>query len=422
MPLPVDTAQPCFTGLSSRRCPPAPCSTWPARWPYRCKHDDNGRCRPLNLAGAALRVVIETAVHAKSPSLLVAVLVTSAIALLDAWTGDRAILLGLLIAGPLLAAASLDAPRTAMVGLYALGLAVLLGIPDGIVGTIDHLLGCLVVATGGGLGAFLAHRRTQQERTLLRVSRIAEVAQRTILRPVPPRMGRVTLAVRYLSATEDALVGGDLYEVAVTRHGLRVLVGDVKGKGLEAVQLAAQVLASFRAAAGHPSLVELAAELDHNIRPQLGEEDFVTAVLAQFSRHGELQLVKLRAPTAAAVSGRGGRAVGQRRAHHPAGAGPRPDRSAVQTGRGRSGAVVHRRAGGGAGVRRAAVCAGRPGAGGGCRALVGRGAGWAGWADAGACGGPLGRRFGAGVGAASPVIGGTATTAGASRRGRSARC
>jgi hypothetical protein len=72
--------------------------------------------------------VQETAVHAKGPSLLVAVLVTSAIALLDAWTGDHAVLLGLLIAGPLLAAAG--------------------------------LLGCLVVATGAGLGAWLAHRRT----------------------------------------------------------------------------------------------------------------------------------------------------------------------------------------------------------------------------------------------------------------------
>jgi sigma-B regulation protein RsbU (phosphoserine phosphatase) len=82
----------------------------------------------------------------------------------------------------------------------------------------------------------------------------------------------------------------------VTRHGLRVLVGDVKGKGLEAVQLAALVLAGFRAAAAHPSLVELAAELDHSIRPQLGEEDFVTAVLAQFSRHGELQLVNCGHP------------------------------------------------------------------------------------------------------------------------------
>jgi phosphoserine phosphatase RsbU/P len=238
----------------------------------------------------------ETTVHAKSRSMLVAVLVTSAIALLDAGTGGRAILVGLLIVGPLLAAASLDALRTAIIGLYALGLAVLVGIPDGIVGTTDHLLGCLVVATGGGLGAWGAHRRIQQERLLLRVSRIAEVAQQTILRPIPPRMGRVALAVRYLSATEDALVGGDFYEVAVTRHGLRVLVGDVKGKGLEAVQLAALVLASFRAAATHPNLVELAAELDHSIRPQLGEEDFVTAVLAQFSRHGELQLVNCGHP------------------------------------------------------------------------------------------------------------------------------
>ncbi len=235
--------------------------------------------------------------QAKSWSMLVAVLITCAIALLDAWTGSHAILLGLLIAGPLLAAASLDAPRTAIVGLCALGLAVLLGIPDGIFGTTDHLLRCLGVATAGALGVFIAHRRAGQEQALVRITRIAEVAQRTILRPVPPRMGRVGLAVRYLSASEDALVGGDFYDVAVTRYGLRVLVGDVKGKGLEAVQLAALVLASFRtAAAAHPSLVELAAELDHSIRFQVGEEDFVTAVLAQFGRRGQLQLVNCGHP------------------------------------------------------------------------------------------------------------------------------
>jgi sigma-B regulation protein RsbU (phosphoserine phosphatase) len=235
-------------------------------------------------------------VQAKSRSMLVAVLVTSAIALLDAWTGARAILLGLLIAGPLLAAASLDAQRTAIVGLYALGLAILLGIPDGIFGTTDHLLRCLAVATGAALGAFAAHRRAQREQALVRITRIAETAERTILRPIPPRLGRVALAVRYLSATEDSLVGGDFYDVAVTRNGLRVLVGDVKGKGLEAVQLAALVLASFRAAAAHPSLVELAAELDRGIRPRLGEEDFVTTVLAEFGRHGELQLVNCGHP------------------------------------------------------------------------------------------------------------------------------
>jgi phosphoserine phosphatase RsbU/P len=235
-------------------------------------------------------------VGTKSRSMLAAVLVTSAIALLDAWTGGRAILLGLLIIGPLLAAASLDTQPTAIVGLYALGLAVLLGIPDGIFATSDHLLRCLGVATGAALALFIAHRRVEREQALVRITRIAEVAQRTILRPIPPRLGRVALAVRYLSASEDALVGGDFYDLAVTRHGLRVLVGDVKGKGLEAVQLAALVLASFRAAATQASLVELAAELDRSIRPQLGEEDFVTAVLAQFGRHGELQLVNCGHP------------------------------------------------------------------------------------------------------------------------------
>jgi phosphoserine phosphatase RsbU/P len=266
----------------------------PGRWrilPY-----DAVVVLPALTSPAAFLAELEPAVRAKSQSMLVAVLVTSAIALLDAGTGDHASLLGLLIAGPLLAAASLDTQRTATVGLYALGLAVLLGIPDGLFATTDHLLGCLTVATGAALGAFLAHRRTQQQQLLLRVTRIAEVAQRTILRPIPPRMGRVALAVRYLSASEDALVGGDFYDLAVTRYGLRVLVGDVKGKGLEAVQLAAQVLAGFRAAAAHPSLAGLAAELDRSIRPRLGEEDFVTAVLAQFGRHGQLQLVNCGHP------------------------------------------------------------------------------------------------------------------------------
>src|SRR6266487_5266 len=227
--------------------------------------------------------VIGGAVQAKTRSMLVAILVNSVIALLDA--------------GPLLAAATLDARSTGIVGLYAVAIAVLLGVPDGIFGTTDHLLRCLGVATAGALGVFIAHRRAGQEQALVRITRIAEVAQRTILRPVPPRMGRVGLAVRYLSASEDALVGGDFYDVAVTRYGLRVLVGDVKGKGLEAVQLAALVLASFRtAAAAHPSLVELAAELDHSIRFQVGEEDFVTAVLAQFGRRGQLQLVNCGHP------------------------------------------------------------------------------------------------------------------------------
>jgi phosphoserine phosphatase RsbU/P len=264
-------------------------------------------------------------VQATSRWMLVAVLVTSAIALLDAATGARPVLLGLLIVGPLLAAATLHRLPTALVGGYALALAVLLGIPGGRVATTDHLLGCLVVATGAALGGFIAQRRAQQERALVRITRIAEVVERTILRPIPPRIGRVALAVRYLSASEDALVGGDFYDVAVTRQGLRVLVGDVKGKGLEAVQLAALVLASFRAAAAvRPSLAELAGELDRSIRPRLGQEDFVTAVLAEFDRQGELRLVNCGHPPPLRVRAGAAEPLASAEPTTPLGLGPTP--------------------------------------------------------------------------------------------------
>ena len=78
---------------------------------------------------------------------------------------------------------------------------------------------------------------------------IAETAQRAVLRTMPTAIGSVGLAARYVSATAEALVGGDLYEVAATPYGVRVIVGDVRGKGLEAVQTAAAVLGAFRAAA-----------------------------------------------------------------------------------------------------------------------------------------------------------------------------
>jgi len=258
-------------------------------------------------------------------SLLVALLVTTLVAILDLWTVGSAVLLGFLIAGPLLAAASLDARRTAAVAVYATVLAVLLGIPDGIFGSVDHVIRCLVVATGGVFCTFIAERRSQRERALLRITRVAEVAQRAILRPVPGRAGRVTLAVRYLSAAEDSVVGGDFYDVAVTPYGVRLMVGDVKGKGLEAVQLAALVLGSFRQAAfTQRDLPALAAELDRSASRHLGDEDFVTAVLAEFGPRGELKLVNCGHPPPLLLRGGAARPLAARTPTTPLGLDPHP--------------------------------------------------------------------------------------------------
>jgi len=227
---------------------------------------------------------------------LLSVLATSAVALADTFVKGE-ILLGLLIVGPLLAAMNLGAWQTGAIAGYALALSVVLGVPDGFFGTADHLIRCLVVAVGGGFCTLIAARRTQRERALVHMTRVAEVAQRAILRPIPPRIGGVLFAARYLSATHEALVGGDFYDVVLSPHGLRVVMGDVKGKGVDAVRLAALVLGSFRESGfTRPSLVDVAADLDRSVGRHLGDEDFVTVVLVEFGPGGTVELVNCGHP------------------------------------------------------------------------------------------------------------------------------
>jgi stage II sporulation SpoE-like protein len=80
------------------------------------------------------------------------------------------------------------------------------------------------------------------------VRRIAVAAQEVILRPVPARLGPVRAASLGLAAGTGAQVGGDLYEAIQTRYGIRMIVGDVRGKGLSAVRAVAVALGAFREA------------------------------------------------------------------------------------------------------------------------------------------------------------------------------
>jgi serine phosphatase RsbU (regulator of sigma subunit) len=85
-----------------------------------------------------------------------------------------------------------------------------------------------------------------------------------------------------VSATANALIGGDLYEAVSTPHGVRIIIGDVRGKGLDAVQLAATVLGAFRqAAAVQPDLPSLVKAIDAVVSAVTGDEDFVTALLCR---------------------------------------------------------------------------------------------------------------------------------------------
>jgi serine phosphatase RsbU (regulator of sigma subunit) len=78
---------------------------------------------------------------------------------------------------------------------------------------------------------------------------VAQAAQEVVLRPLPARIGTLRVASVYLAAEEEAQIGGDLFAAARTARGTRLIIGDVRGKGMEAVGDAALVLGAFRAAA-----------------------------------------------------------------------------------------------------------------------------------------------------------------------------
>jgi serine phosphatase RsbU (regulator of sigma subunit) len=200
--------------------------------------------------------------------------------------------MGSLVIAPFLAGA-MNSPRTTLgVGLFALVVACgLVSVND--VGGFESFLRITVLATGTGLAVWLAARRERRERDLATMTRVAEVAQRCVLTAVPSRVGDLAFASRYQSASPVALIGGDFYEVVDCENGVvRAVVGDVRGKGLDAVRLAALVLGTFREAAlSLETLDGVASLMDRRLGRHLEAEDFVTAVFAEFGPEGRLTLV-----------------------------------------------------------------------------------------------------------------------------------
>ena len=137
---------------------------------------------------------------------------------------------------------------------------------------------------GHGLWTVLMARdRMRCKTSLARMTRVAELTQRALVRPLPADLGGLATAVRTRSASEGALVGGDLHDAVLLPSGPRLIVGDVTGHGLDAVRISAAVLSAFRhTAATEPDLVRLAHILDDRVRDDLGDEDFVTLLLVDF--------------------------------------------------------------------------------------------------------------------------------------------
>jgi serine phosphatase RsbU (regulator of sigma subunit) len=145
----------------------------------------------------------------------------------------------------------------------------------------------------------------------------------------------VSIGARYLSAAQDAVVGGDLYDCYHAEGRVRLLVGDVRGKGIGAVEQAARVIRAFRQAAGtKATLPELAEDMSGYLAPFFDDEEFVTALLADVSKPTELTLVSCGHPPALLVSSDGLASLLDAPAGLPLGLGDRYDALAMPWGPG----------------------------------------------------------------------------------------
>jgi phosphoserine phosphatase RsbU/P len=251
---------------------------------------------------------------------------------LDLVGGGNAELLGLLVSPPILAASFVGPKRTVAVGVVALAAAVGYGRAVG-VDLLAGSQGVPVVAIGVAtvLSGVVARVRVERERRLRAVTRVAEVAQRALLGGVPPALGSLRLAVLYASASAEASIGGDFYEALETPHGVRLLVGDVRGKGLDAVRLAGVVLGSFRdAAQDHPDLAQVTAALDRSVTRAIGPEDFVTAVLVQVAIDGSAIVVNCGHPAPLLIRAGQATELDPPEPAPPLGLGPRPEPLALR--------------------------------------------------------------------------------------------
>ncbi|GGS30520.1 PP2C family protein-serine/threonine phosphatase [Streptomyces griseoviridis] len=145
----------------------------------------------------------------------------------------------------------------------------------------------------------LCRLRLLLDRRLRDTWQAAEYAQRAVLPPVRAWFGRTWIAVRYEAAAHAAAVGGDLYAAEQTPYGVRLLIGDVRGKGPDAIPAVAALVGCFREAAHHtPTLPLLARHLDEAVARHIREaalvrgadatpgEQFITATVVELPPGG----------------------------------------------------------------------------------------------------------------------------------------
>ncbi|MEU7078786.1 PP2C family protein-serine/threonine phosphatase [Streptomyces sp. NPDC046409] len=195
----------------------------------------------------------------------------------------------LFTAAPLIAAPFFSLAGTVRVGVAAVLVVLVLRSSDGALAGVVSITDLLTLVTVVALSLVINRvvRRGNEQLASARV--IAETAMRAVLPTPEDRIGGLEVAARYEAAQADEFVGGDLFAAADTPYGVRLVVGDVRGKGLDAVAAVAVVIGAFREAAEQERSLEGVAQRLERALAREGSrrggldsmEGFVTAVLAE---------------------------------------------------------------------------------------------------------------------------------------------
>ncbi|MFE1958602.1 PP2C family protein-serine/threonine phosphatase [Streptomyces sp. NPDC059479] len=221
-----------------------------------------------------------------------------------------------LVIAPALAASFAGARLTALIGALTVVAQVFIAVFHGGLTTTNHLAQITALIVLSSLVVFFCLVRERRGRELIRVRSVADAAQRVLLRPPPRRIGPLRVAWLYLTAEDETQIGGDLFAVArAGETGTRVVIGDVRGKGLASIGEASVVLGAFREGAHRcTSLLELAAALEGSVSRSLEEvadtqddpgEHFTTALVLDIPDQGpEAEMINCGHPPPLLVRGR----------------------------------------------------------------------------------------------------------------------
>ncbi|MEU5718647.1 PP2C family protein-serine/threonine phosphatase [Streptomyces sp. NPDC020403] len=192
-------------------------------------------------------------------------------------------------AAPLLAAPFFSMASTLRTGVAAVLVVLAIRLSDGTLARVVPVTDLLTLITVSGLALVINAVVRRSNEQLASARAVAATAMRAVLPAPDDRIGGLLVAARYEAAQADEFVGGDLFAVADTPHGVRLVVGDVRGKGLEAVGAVAVVIGAFREAAEQELSLEGVAQRLERALAREGTrrggldtmEGFVTAVLAE---------------------------------------------------------------------------------------------------------------------------------------------